>query len=77
MKLARESWIIATIALADLVTTIIFIQHHGAQEANPVFSRYWKMGIWPFIVAKSICVVAPLFVLEWARRRRPRFVSWA
>ena len=77
MKLAKETWIIAAIAMADLVTTIIFIKHHGAQEANPVFSHYWNMGILPFILAKSICVIAPLFVLEWARRRNPRFVSWA
>ncbi|HZT44444.1 MAG TPA: DUF5658 family protein [Chthonomonadaceae bacterium] len=77
MKLAKETWIIAAIALADLVTTIIFIQHHGAEEANPVFSHYWNMGVWPFILAKCICVIAPLFILEWARRRNPRFVSWA
>ena len=77
MKIAKESWVIAAIGIADLVTTIIFIQHHGAQEANPVFRHYWNMGLQAFIAAKAICVAGPLFILEWARRRNPRFVSWA
>ncbi|HZT44252.1 MAG TPA: DUF5658 family protein [Chthonomonadaceae bacterium] len=76
-KIAWETWIIAAIALADLVTTIIFIQNHGAQEANPVFRRYWDMGLGAFVLAKSICVVGPLFILEWARRRKPLLVTWA
>lgn len=77
MKLAKETWIIAAIGVADLVTTIIFIRHHGAQEANPVFRHYWDMGLFAFVAAKCTCLAGPLFILEWARRRRPRFVSWA
>ena len=76
-RIAWETWIIAAIALADLVTTIIFIQHQGAQEANPVFRRYWDMGLGAFVLAKTICVAGPLFILEWARRREPRLVTWA
>ncbi|HEV2474265.1 MAG TPA: DUF5658 family protein [Chthonomonadales bacterium] len=77
MRISRESWIIAAIGAADLVSTILFIRHHGAQEANPVFRHYWSMGILAFVAAKTICVVGPLFVLEWARKRSPRFVSMA
>lgn len=77
MKIAKESVVIAVIGLADLVTTIVFIQHHGAQEANPVFRHYWEMGLLVFIAAKLVCLLGPLSVLEWARRRRPRFVSLA
>lgn len=76
-RIAWETWIIAAIALADLVTTIIFIQHQGAQEANPVFRRYWDMGLGAFVLAKTICVAGPLFILEWARRREPKLVTWA
>ena len=77
MKIAKESWIIMAIGLADLITTIIFIQNHGAEEANPLFRRYWEMGLMAFILAKLALLVGPLWVLEWARKRNPAFVSWA
>lgn len=74
MKLTKESWIIAAIGLADLITTIIFIREHGAQEANPLFRHYWEMGLAAFIAAKFVCLFGPLLVLEWARKRNPKFV---
>jgi len=77
MKIARESWVIGIIGIADLVTTIVFIQHHGAQEANPLFRHYWEMGLTAFIAAKMICLLGPLLILEWARKSSPRFVSLA
>ena len=77
MKIARETWIIMAIGLADLATTILFIRHHGAEEANPLFKRYWEMGLSVFVLAKIVLLVGPLTVLEWARHRRPQFVSWA
>lgn len=77
MKIAKETWVILFIGIADLITTIIFIQHHGAEEANPIFRRYWEMGLAAFIIAKMLLLVGPLVVLEWARKRNPRFVNWA
>ncbi len=77
MKIAKETWIIMAIGLADLATTILFIQHHGAEEANPLFRQYWEMGLAAFIAAKIVLLVGPLSILEWARQRRPRLVSWA
>ena len=77
MKITKESCILAAIGLADLVTTIIFIQHHGAQEANPLFRHYWEMGLAAFVAAKFLCLFGPLVVLEWARQRNPRFVMGA
>ena len=77
MKIAKESWIILAIGLADLITTIIFIRHHGAEEANPIFRRYWEMGLVVFIAARFALLIGPLSVLEWARKRNPVFVSWA
>jgi hypothetical protein len=77
MKIAKETWIILAIGMADLATTIVFIQNHGAQEANPLFQRYWEMGLAAFVSAKIALLVGPLYVVEWARKRNPRFVSWA
>jgi hypothetical protein len=77
MKIAKETWILLAIGTADLATTIVFIQNHGAQEANPLFKYYWEMGLLTFVGAKIAMMVGPLCVLEWARQHNPRFVSWA
>ena len=67
----------ALIGLADLGSTIVFIERHGAQEANPIFRHFWEMGLGAFIVAKLVCLIGPLLVMEWARQRHPRFVAGA
>ena len=75
MKLARETWILIAIGIADLVSTIIFIQQHGAREANPIFRHYWDMGLPVFVAAKIAMMGCPLLILEWARRQNPRLVA--
>lgn len=76
-RIAFESWLMALIGLADLGSTIVFIERHGAQEANPIFRHFWEMGLGAFIVAKLVCLIGPLLVMEWARQRHPRFVAGA
>lgn len=75
MKIAKETWMIALLGTIDLITTIVFIQHHGAEEANPIFRFFWQLGIPAFITAKILLTGCPLLVLEWARKRNPRFVQ--
>ena len=77
MKLARETWILIAIGIADLISTIFFIQRHGASEANPLFRHYWQMGLPQFIAAKIALLGAPLLILEWARRQKPQMVARA
>lgn len=77
MGIAVESVIIAAIGILDLATTLIWVQHHGAQEGNPIFRYYLALGPHWFAAGKIILLVGPLFVLEWARRRQPRFTLWA
>src|SRR5438105_4478450 len=73
MKIARESLIIVCIGVVDLATTLYWVHTHGAQEANPLFRHYLAMGpVW-FALMKMVLLLAPVFLLEWARRRRPRF----
>ena len=73
MKIARESLWIAAIGIADLITTLIWVHYHGAQEGNPVFAHYLRMGIVWFALMKILLLAGPIYLLEWARRRRPRF----
>ena len=77
MKLAKETWILIVIGIADLISTIFFIQRHGASEANPLFRHYWQMGLPQFIAAKIALLGAPLMILEWARRQKPKMVARA
>ncbi len=75
VKIAKETLIIAVLGTIDLITTIVFIQHHGAEEANPIFRVFWNIGLPAFIAAKILLTGCPLLVLEWARKRNPRFVQ--
>lgn len=74
MKIARESWLLAAVCTLDLITTIWFVQRGNASEGNPVMRFYLERGIVPFALAKMLLFLGPLAVLEWARRRNPRFV---
>ncbi len=76
MKISRESIIIAVIGMVDMVTTLIMVQR-GAWEGNPIFEYYLAMGVPWFILMKSIFILAPIFLLELARRHRPVFTKWA
>ena len=76
-RIAPESWIILTVGMIDLVTTLILIGTHGAREANPIFQRYLEHGVADFVLAKLALLLGPLFILEFARRQRPRFTSLA
>ncbi|MGC8784266.1 MAG: DUF5658 family protein [Armatimonadota bacterium] len=72
--ISRESWIIAAICVADLVSTLIFVHHHGAREGNPLMDFYLQKGVVPFILAKCTMFLLPIAIIEWARRHNPEFV---
>jgi len=72
--ISRESWIIAAICVADLVSTLIFVHHHGAREGNPLMDFYLQKGAVPFILAKCAMFLLPIAIIEWARRHNPDFV---
>ncbi len=77
MRLAKESLVIVGIGSFDLVSTLIWVNSHGAQEANPLFRYYLAMGPYVFVAMKFIMLMAPIFLLEWASHRRPVFTRWA
>ena len=72
MKLSRESLILLIVGLVDLLTTLVWVSHHGAQEGNPIFSYYLTMGPLWFIAMKMVCLLCPILIFEWARNHRPR-----
>ena len=77
MRFTPQTMTLAAIGIADLVTTLLFIGAAGAGEANPLMAPLLQLGPIVFIQAKLLLLLAPLAVLEWARRYRPRFVHRA
>lgn len=74
---SKESWCLAAIGLADLITTLVWIRGYDAEEANPLFRLFWQQGVPVFVVAKALFLLGPLWVLESARKRHRRFVLLA
>ena len=77
MRLAKESMLIACIGSFDLVSTLVWVNTHGAQEANPLFRYYLAAGPFVFVFMKFVLLMAPIFLLEWASHRRPVFTRLA
>jgi len=76
-KLSIESMVLIAICLADLGSTIFLVSYRNFSEGNPLMSYYLDHGIAVFVLAKITLFVCPLFILEWARRRRPAFATMA
>ncbi|HET6454669.1 MAG TPA: DUF5658 family protein [Armatimonadota bacterium] len=75
--LAKESYIILVICLLDMALTGWLLHTKRAIEGNPIMSFYLQDGIGMMIAAKLVLIAMPLFIAEWARRYRPRFVHRA
>lgn len=78
MRLARETWLLLAIGLADLASTVALTRAGLAREANPVMAWYLvHFGLWAFCAAKTTMLVCPLVILEWVRRIKPYLGLWA
>jgi hypothetical protein len=75
MHLCRESKIVAGLCVADLVSTIVFMNRHGATEANMVMKFYLQYGMAAFIGAKCLLFLPALWMAEWYRHRNPRLIT--
>src|SRR5262245_46980572 len=75
MPLCRESLILAGLCLADLASTVVLVQVHGAGEANVVMGYYLQQGLPAFILAKFLLFVPSLLIAEWYRQRNPRLIT--
>lgn len=73
--LSNESWAIVLVCIADLLITIALINKGLAEEGNPIMRYYLGYGIWAFVFAKTVMITAPVVIIEWGLRHRPRTVS--
>jgi hypothetical protein len=76
MTITRESVVLIAICAFDLVSTLLFINTQKASEGNPLMAFYLKYGIGTFILMKLALVLLPIFVAEWSKQYRPRFVRF-
>ena len=74
MKISRAGIVLTAIGMIDLMTTIFLVNYREASEGNPVMAYYLHQGIPVFIIAKLVLCLGPLYLLEYARRHRPRMV---
>lgn len=74
MRIAKETWLLALICMADMVSTAWLLSANSAVEANPVMRFYVDLGVPTFIVVKSLLIFAPLYLLEMLKRHKPKFI---
>ena len=74
MTLAKESLLLIGICTADLASTLLLLNSGGAIEGNPLMSYYLKYGIGTFVMVKLSLVFLPIFIAEWGKQYKPKFV---
>src|SRR5438132_2166229 len=77
MRISKETWIVAALCAADLISTLLLVQRQGADEGNSLMSFYLQQGTGTFIAAKCLMFIPALLIAEWYRRRNPRLISTA
>ncbi len=75
MKLTRESQILIALCVLDLATTLVLLRTDRATEGNPIMAFYLRYGVGTFVLAKLSLIFLPVFIAEWSRQYRPRFVK--
>jgi len=74
MTITRESMVLMGICVLDLTSTLLLLNAKQASEGNPLMSFYLRYGIGTFVLMKLTLVLLPIFIAEWSRQYRPRFV---
>ena len=72
----KESLILLLIGLTDLLVTLVFIETKHFTEGNPLMAYYLSLGVGAFVLVKLALLLLPIFVAEWSKRYKPRFVRW-
>jgi len=76
LALTRESMVLIFLCMVDLVSTLFLLRAHGALEGNPLMSYYLRYGVGTFVLMKLTLVFLPVFIAEWSKQYRPRFVKF-
>jgi len=61
--------VLLTLGLTDLVATLAWLQL-GHAEGNPLFAALWAASPSLFILAKTVFLLVPVSMIEYARTKR-------
>lgn len=76
--MAKESWALLLICLADALSTYWLITNGLAIEFNPIMNWVLGFGWFAFFAVKGATVVLAVGFAEWYRKHNPHFVArWA
>ncbi len=76
MTLTKESLLLIGICTADLASTLLLLSGGGAVEGNPLMAFYLKYGVGTFVMVKLSLVFLPIFIAEWGKQYKPKFVRF-
>ena len=74
MTITKESLLLIGLCTVDLASTLLLLNGGKAIEGNPLMSFYLGYGIGAFVMVKLSLVFLPIFIAEWGKQYRPRFV---
>ena len=75
LKPMKESLILISIGLLDLVITLALLGTNGAREGNPLMAYYLQFGFGAFVMVKLMLLFLPVFVAEWSKIYNPKFTK--
>lgn len=76
MTLTKESILLIGICTADLASTLLLLSSGGAVEGNPLMAFYLRYGVGTFVMVKLSLVFLPIFIAEWGKQYKPKFVRF-
>lgn len=76
MTLTKESILLIGICTADLASTLLLLNGGAAVEGNPLMAFYLRYGIGTFVMVKLSLVFLPIFIAEWGKQYKPKFVRF-
>jgi hypothetical protein len=79
-SVSPEALWMVVICMADLITTLYWINQGYAREGNPFMAWVLSRGHVPFIAVKILSFLPAVALAEWRRHERPRvrrIMRWA
>ena len=74
MTITRESLLLIGISVVDLTATLLLLGTDLAAEGNPLMGYYLRYGVGTFVLVKLSLIFLPIFIAEWSKQYKPRFV---
>lgn len=74
---AWDSVLFAAICVLDMCTTIYWVEHGVATEANPLLQFWLQKSVFLFGVAKVASFLPLLMIAAYYRLSKPTFIAYA